>query len=201
PEKCYCFGIHMRSWVVAFLLLFPASGLAADPIEDLQKKLNSGLATLEFDGERGYLASLLKNLDVPISSQTLVFSKTSLQSEGISPASPRAMYFNDDVYVAWVQGTSLIEIASIDPQSGSFFHFLPQRKTEKPEFERSTGHECSVCHYSRDAAPKFVPLLMVSSVIPDRTGNVEGAFPIPTTDQSPFNERWGGWYVTGTHGK
>src|SRR5205085_4565847 len=31
-------------------------------------------------------------------------------------------------------------------------------------------------------------------------GNVEGAFPIPTNDRSPMDERWGGWYVTGTHG-
>jgi hypothetical protein len=199
--KVLLFGLHMRSLLIAFLLVFPAAGLGSDPVEELQKKLNSGQAKLEFEGERGYLASLLKNLDVPISSQTLVFSKTSLQSEGISPASPRALYFNDDVYVAWVQGTSLIEIASIDSQRGSLFYFLPQRQNEKPEFERSTGHECSVCHYSREAAPKFVPLLMVSSVIPDKSGKVEGAFPIPTTDQSPLNERWGGWYVTGTHGK
>jgi hypothetical protein len=57
-----------------------------------------------------------------------------------------------------------------------------------------------VCHYVAEAAPKFVPRLLVSSVIPDTTGNVEGTFPIETTDQSPMKERWGGWYVTGTHG-
>ncbi len=69
-----------------------------------------------------------------------------------------------------------------------------------PAVRRSTGHECSVCHYVAEAAPKFVPRLLVSSVIPDTTGNVEGTFPIETTDQSPMKERWGGWYVTGTHG-
>src|SRR5262245_34732679 len=78
-RKVLMFGLHMRSLLIAFLLVFPAAGLASDPVEELQKKLNSGLAKLEFEGERGYLASLLKNLDVPISSQTLVFSKTSLQ--------------------------------------------------------------------------------------------------------------------------
>jgi hypothetical protein len=41
---------------------------------------------------------------------------------------------------------------------------------------------------------------MMSSVVPDTEGNAEGAFPIETTDRSPMNERWGGWYVTGTHG-
>jgi hypothetical protein len=45
-----------------------------------------------------------------------------------------------------------------------------------------------------------VPHLSFLSVIPDETGSVEGTSPIPTTDQSPMEERWGGWYVTGTHG-
>src|SRR5262249_29867278 len=125
---------------------------------------------------------------------------TSLQSERISPATPRALYFNDDVYVAWVQGASLIEIMSVDPKTGSAFYVLSQDKTQRPEFERSTGHECSICHYVHEPAPKFVPRLLISSVIPDATGNVENAFPIQTDDQSPMQERWGGWYVTGTHG-
>jgi hypothetical protein len=77
---------------------------------------------------------------------------------------------------------------------------MSQERSDHPEFERSTGHECSVCHYVPEAAPKFVPRLLVSSVIPDTTGNVDGTFPIETTDQSPMKERWGGWYVTGTHG-
>jgi hypothetical protein len=47
---------------------------------------------------------------------------------------------------------------------------------------------------------KFVPLLMMSSVIPDKTGNADGTFPIPVDDRSPLEERWGGWYVTGSHG-
>jgi hypothetical protein len=183
-----------------FLVMIPAAGLASDPIAELQQKIKAGEIKLEFDAEGGYLGSLLKNLKIPVSSQTLVFSKTSLQTERISPATPRAMYFNDDVYVGWVPGAPLIEIMSVDPQVGSVFYALPQEKSERPEFERSTGHECSVCHYSREAAPKFVPRLLFSSVVPDVTGNVEGTFPIPTTDQSPFLERWGGWYVTGTHG-
>jgi hypothetical protein len=145
------------------------------------------------------LSSLLKNLDVPISSQTLVFSKTSLQSERISPAAPRAMYFNDDVYVAWVQGGSTIEIMSVDPKRGAIFYALGQENDGRPQFEQVAGHVCSVCHYA-EGTKKFVPRLSLSSVIPDETGNVEGSFPIPVDDQSPIEERWGGWYVTGTHG-
>ena len=170
-----------------------------DPVAELQARIDSGNVKLEFHGERGYLDSLLTNLKIPVSSQTLVFSKTSLQSERISPKTPRALYFNDDVYVAWVQGASVVEIMSVDPRRGSIFYGLPQEEAPRPQFEQSTGHECSVCHHSQESK-KFSPLLLFSSVLPDATGNVEGTFPIPTTDQSPMIERWGGWYVTGTHG-
>src|SRR6185436_18534056 len=187
----------------ALLLLMPAAAGPSDPIAELQRKMTAGQTKLEFEKDHGYLTSLLKELKIPVSSQTLVFSKTSLQSERISPKTPRAIYFNDDVYVAWVQGKGLIEIMSTDPQKGPAFYVLSQDPADRPEFERSSGHECSVCHYVPEAAPKFVPRLIVSSVIPDSTGNSDAAIPfeIPeTTDQTPMKERWGGWYVTGTHG-
>ena len=184
----------------ALLLLTQTASTPADPVGQLQQKLTRGQAKLEFEKKHGYLESILKTLKVPVSSQTLVFSKTSLQIERISPKTPRAIYFNDDVYVAWVQGTGFIEIMSVDPEKGSNFYVLSQERSDKPEFERSTGHECSVCHFVQEAAPKFVPRLMFTSIIPDATGNADGAAPIETTDRSPMKERWGGWYVTGTSG-
>src|SRR6266436_2135312 len=124
-----------------FLLTMTAAGFASDPVAELQQKIKAGAIKLEFDAQHGYLSSILKNLKIPISSQTLVFSKTSLQSERISPATPRALYFNDDVYVAWVQGSSLIEITSIDSEKGAAFYTLEQEPNGRPEFERSSGHE------------------------------------------------------------
>jgi len=191
----------MKAFVLgALLLLTQTSSTPADPVGQLQQKLTKGQTKLEYEKKHGYLESILKILKVPVSSQTLVFSKTSLQIERISPKTPRAIYFNDDVYVAWVQGTGFIEVMSVDPVKGSNFYVLSQERSDKPEFERSTGHECSVCHFVQEAAPKFVPRLMFSSIIPDATGNADGAAPIETTDQSPMKERWGGWYVTGTSG-
>src|SRR5882672_8942379 len=55
-----------------------------DPIAGLQKKLTSGQVKLDFDGRWGYLPSILKELKIPKSSQTLVFSKTSFQIDHIS---------------------------------------------------------------------------------------------------------------------
>src|SRR5262249_850206 len=39
------------------------------------------------------------------------------------------------------------------------------------------------------------------SVLPDNNGSAIGAASLITNDQSPFRERFGGWYVTGTSGK
>lgn len=56
-----------------------------DPVAVLAAKLNAGQVSLDYDKTFGYLKSVLKALDVPVSSQTLVFSKTSLQLQRISP--------------------------------------------------------------------------------------------------------------------
>ena len=43
--------------------------------------------------------------------------------------------------------------------------------------------------------------MLVRSLYPDRTGTpVFGAGSFITGHESPLQERWGGWYVTGTHG-
>jgi hypothetical protein len=186
--------------LTVLFVAMPVAGLASDPVAELQKKIDDGAVRLEYDAKYGYLVSLLKNLNIPVSSQTLVFSKTSLQSNRISPSTPRALYFNDEVYVAWIPDTLLMEVMSVDAQTGAAFYILNQENDGRPQFERSTGHECSVCHFVREAAPKFVPLLMMTSVVPDAAGEVDGIAPIPTTDRSPFVERWGGWYVTGRVG-
>src|SRR5215813_12349098 len=72
-----------------------------NPVSSLQERLDRGTATLEYEPGRGYLQSVLRALDIPESSQVLVFSKTSLQRERISPRTPRAIYFNDEVMVGY----------------------------------------------------------------------------------------------------
>jgi len=73
---------------------------ADDPIARLQRQLDKGETTLEYDPNRlGYLPSLLKHLGVDVNSQMLVFSKSSFQGPKISPRAPRALYFNDNVAV------------------------------------------------------------------------------------------------------
>ncbi len=183
----------------AFGFLIQELGELTDPVTELQERIDSGETRLEFTPKHGYLEALLEELDIPVSSQTLVFSKTSLQTDYISPATPRAIYFNDDVYLGWVRGGPVMELASTDPVYGTLFFTLAQDpETPPPVFERE-GLRCIACHRpARNAVP--IPELLVMSVLPGTDGDALGIDLKITTDRSPLRERWGGWYVTGTHG-
>lgn len=168
-------------------------------ISRLQQKLEEGEQKLQYSPRDGYLPSLLELLGVPVESQGLVFSKTSLQVRRITPRNPRAIYFSDDIYVGHVPGGDLLEISVADPQLGAVFYTLNQRETAKPRLQRQT-HQCTQCHVG--SMTKRVPGHMVRSVYPAADGRPElkhGSF--ITTPASPLKERWGGWYVTGTHGR
>jgi len=69
----------------------PDPGALPEAIANLQRKIDSGKSKLDFDEPRGYLHSLLGQLDIPVSSQSLVFSKSSAQLFLISPEAPRAL--------------------------------------------------------------------------------------------------------------
>ncbi len=171
-----------------------------DPIAKLQRKIAEGKAQLSFEADRGYLASLLEALDVPASSQMLVFSGTSGQPVLISAATPRAIYFADDVYVAWMQGSDVLEIAAMDPELGPVFYTLDQQQSNTPNFERHTA-ACLRCHDTYGLSGGGVPRFLLGSGPTDAMGRLAGheSWEL-TTDQTPLSHRWGGWYVTGFHG-
>lgn len=170
----------------------------SDPVARLQKALDSGAATLEYEPQHGYLKSVLELLKVPVDSQTLVFSKTSFQYKKITPAQPRALYFNDDVYVGQVHDGKVLEFVSFDPMQGAIFYILDEKKAEKPVFERAEL-DCTQCHVA--AGTRNVPGVLLRSVFTRPNGTQTEHSPSYITGQeSPFSERWGGWYVTGTYG-
>jgi hypothetical protein len=175
-----------------------ASTQPTDPVARLQNRIDKGDLKLIFDSDWGYLPAILDELNIPRSSQNLVFSKTSLQLLLISPKNPRALYFNDDVYVGGIAGSPLLEIASVDPNIGTVFYTLSQKEEARPQFQREY-YACLLCHDS--AATQGVPGLTMFSVLADADGRALSGIPIiPITDRTPYKERWGGWYVTGTHG-
>jgi hypothetical protein len=170
-----------------------------NPLARLQAQMDAGKVQLPFHKDRGYLPALLKALQVPESSQVLVFSKTSLQRSRISPKSPRALYFNDEMYVGFCQAGQVLEISAVDPKLGAVFYTLDQQEADRPKFARQTD-ACMLCHASSQT--KNVPGHILRSVYPDRGGEAILSLGTLRIDQTTaIDRRWGGWYVTGKHGK
>ncbi len=170
------------------------STAARDPIAQLNERLTRGEVTLERRGPSGYLQSVLEALRVPVESQLLVFSKTSFQAPKIGPKNPRAIYFNDTTSVGWVRGGEVLEFVGQDPTQGAVFYTLSQA-SDKPLFERSDS--CVSCHASE--ATHYVPGMFIGSVFPGVDGTTMYGPAYTTDHRSPFEIRWGGWFVTGTH--
>jgi hypothetical protein len=168
-----------------------------DPVSELNRKIQVGEVRLNFDGGQGYLQSVLGALSIPIESQIVVFSKTSVQTLRISPQNPRILYYNDSVAVGWVRGGPIVELAAEDPKQGVIFFTLDQKPTEKPQFIRRDG--CLTCHVSYSSLG--VPGMLVRSVFPGPDGTPTRELGDYIIDhRSPLEQRWGGWYVTGRTG-
>ena len=181
---------------------FPAIGYAAnsptDAVAQLATRLGGAGYSMQAHPQRGYLDAALEVLGIDAASQILVFSRTSQQVDGITAATPRAIYFNDDVYVAWVPGASNLEFASVDAQLGAVFYTLAQsERVIERRFEL-----CLSCHDSYSLTGGGVPRMITGSGYIGTDGNIvthEGW--ILTNDRTPLRSRWGGWYVSGMHGE
>ncbi|MEN9547214.1 MAG: hypothetical protein RLZZ356_1946, partial [Verrucomicrobiota bacterium] len=134
------------------------------PVAGLIRKIEAGKVKLEWDARWGWLPSFQKALGVEAASQTLVFSKTSLQREHIHPGNPRAIYFNDDVYLGFIPGSPLVEVSEVDPRLGGVFYVVEQKPTERPVIKRVDS--CLECHAS--SRTMGVPGHLFRSVETDR---------------------------------
>jgi hypothetical protein len=166
-----------------------------DPVARLSKRIAAGEVKLSFDDKGlGFLPGLLKALGVNPDSQALVFSKTSFQASKISPRNPRAIYFNDDVAVGFVPGGEGLEVAALDPKQGVVFYTLD---AHTPQFTRRDT--CLQCH--QGPATMGVPGIFIGSVFPNSAGSPSRASAIITDHRTPFEDRWGGWYVNSLRGE
>ena len=175
--------------------LYPGAA-TINPVDELNRRLREGTARLTFEGRSGYLRSTLDALDVPVESQMLVFSQTSLLAKQISPSNPRAIFFNDTVQVGFVRGGEILEIATQNIEEGVVFFTLDQRPTAGvPQFRSSTI--CLSCHKTRDTLG--MPGLMTLNTLPQAEVKLFATGTVPD-HRSAFEDRWGGWYVTGSSG-
>ena len=147
-----------------------------DPVGALMRRPGA-VSRLISDGPSGYLRSILDALDIPVSSQMLVFSKGSVQRAIIDPNNPRALFFNDSVVVGWVR-RGFVEIAAQDPEQGTVFY---RAHSGLGGLSIVRDDSCLACHNT------------------GRTADVPGM--IEAMGQTrPLEQRWGGWYVTGNLG-
>ena len=163
-------------------------------IDELNRKLEEGAAALTFHPASGYLRSTLDALHVPIESQMLVYTQTSMQAPKINRGNPRAIYFTDSISVAWVRGGSVLEAWAQDPRQGTIFYTLDQEPSRAPRFGRRL--ECVTCHVTWDTLA--VPGPTVLTTFPRKTDR-DYADGHAVDHRSDIEERWGGWYVTGHH--
>jgi hypothetical protein len=186
---------------LAGALAHPAIGYYTQPthdlVADLNRRIEDGTARVTFDERTGYLRSVLDALHVPAESQMLVMSKTGVQGLYTGPANPRAIFFNDAVTVGYIRDAPLLELAVHDPQQGVVFYTLDQKPQAHPLFERRPA--CLSCHQVYGTL--HVPGMVVRSVFMAPDGLPLSQFgSYDPDDRTLFRQRWGGWYVTGTHG-
>ena len=156
-------------------------------VASLDGMLRTGRPQLRFEGRSGYLRSVLDQLKVPVESQVVTFSQASLHGARVTDSYPRAIFFNDDVAVAWAPQSSSLEVAAFSQQRGLVFYTLEQSRNVARFEER---RDCLTCHKTDKTVG--VPGLLVLSA--PRRGGVTS---IATDHRTPLSDRWGGWYVTG----
>jgi hypothetical protein len=176
---------------------------AGDPVAQLSRRIEAGEVKVRFDEKRGYLPWLLEALEIPAESQMLVFSKTSVQALRISPGNPRTLYFNDSVIVGSVKGGP-VELVAQDPEGGIAFYLADQSPfryrelmaRDKPASPIAPRRDCPTCHISKATG---LAQTLIRSVTADASGVPLPGFPVRDTDsRTPFEQLWGGWYVTGS---
>lgn len=169
----------------------------ADPVAALHGVFDAGL---RFDGAdtQSFLRRVLAEAGVDERSQVLVFSKTSFQNDLISHDTPRAIYFSDDCYVGMVQGGSF-ELAQADADNGTAFYAVEFRAKPADRPKWDSPSRCMDCHEGPMVGSRTG--LMVRSVFTDADNQpISSAGGFVVTHETPINDRWGGWFVTGRHG-
>jgi hypothetical protein len=175
---------------------------SSDVVAALQRRLDDGAGELPFEPRWGYLPAVLRELDIPVESQLLTFRTHSPHRSAIQPERPRAIYFNDDVSVAWYPGAAQLELAAHDSHKGTLFYTLTNRADAEQRFQRNAGQACLGCHHV-PGNPQWtgvtVPGHLVRSFLPEATAK---RYPFGDTlsHALPLEQRWRHWYVTGIQG-
>ena len=196
----------MKTWLFLLLALALAAIAVAsradeapdNAAEALEARLEKGDITLTYASDgHGYLKSVLPALKISPESQVLPFTRSSLQFDRIGPGTPRAIYFNDDVAVGSVHPGGLIEIIADDRRGGIVFYTLDNNAPGKPRLQEESAR-CVACHGLVNTVTPGWIVANITAIADGTPQIINPAYPFDFTDQTrPFEDRWGGWYVTG----
>jgi len=186
-------------------------GDSRDPVSILVRQIEAGEKSPDLSSARAFADWLLKELRISPTSQTVVFSRTGLQRKVVSPHNPRALFFNDQTYMTWIPG-GMVELASYDPDRGPLFFLLQGSEDPKPATVQFNRRESCLNGCHAGSATNYLPGLLARSLHVDAEGNptqVDKAGIVVNAISKhenmfhtmPLEERWGGWFVTGDHGK
>ena len=164
-----------------------------DRVSRLLDAVGRGEISVEAPDELGFLRKLLAALEVPVSSQMLVMTATSLQKQMISPRRPRALYFNEDTYVGYVPG-GRVEILSLEEDEGLHLGIFDRAVTGRMPTLRH-NENCLTCHQPPELGGAVG--LVIESVVPTIHGGGMRAYRREQTGHGiPLGERFGGWLLT-----
>jgi hypothetical protein len=173
------------------------SDATRNPLAELDARLATGAVRLTYaeGSPLGYLPSLLDALEIPRESQVLTFSAAARNAQLVTEQQPRALYFNDDVYVGYVPGSPELELATFDADKGIVFFTLRQLASDSPRLDRDEN--CTQCHvHVRNTAG--VPGLVLGTMLVEPPAKRSEL--VPLTLSQPWSERFGTWYLTGRFG-
>lgn len=166
-----------------------------DSFTSLKSVIESGKSSTDrYSNRASMLSYLLKEFKISYLSQVLVFSNTSLQLSKISPKSPRAIFFSDDLYLGYVPNGQ-IEVIGIDPKIGAIPYIFRLPNPEDADFPPIyRSRRCMKCHASEKT--EFIPGLLLGSVITmSGGGTLDVLNHGKPGHQLPYNLRFGGWYI------
>ena len=177
-----------------------SSGEPDNPVERLNRRLAAGEARLSYDTGNGYLRSLLDALAVPVSSQALVFSKTSFQARAGQRCTTRGRSSPPTPFRSGgCAARDVLEIAAPDPARASSSTRCRKARAEARSAARARAARPNawpvICRGTRCG----VPGLMVDEHV-SAAGRELVRQRLHTVHGSPLEQRWGGWWVTGDHG-
>src|SRR5204862_8187756 len=120
---------------------FEAWKTSADPVAKLWERISAGRVKLDVSTRKSWVRGVLRELNVPVESQVLVFSKSSLQNALINPQTPRSVFYNEDAYAGWAQG-GMMELIGIDPVQGPQFYTMTFPETTGSPPVLATSDQC-----------------------------------------------------------